>query len=95
MGCAEITAGVVGSGYRVDIGAIVGLARILCWAVCGVRLGQAVGRVRTVVGPAVEGVVGASSVLVEQRAADLILVVPATVVLGGVCQSCIGGGQQA
>jgi hypothetical protein len=88
--CAEITAGVVGGGCRVDVGPIVGLARVLCWAVCGVRLGQTVGRVGTVVGPAVEGVLGASCVLVEQRAADFILVVPATVILGADCQHTSG-----
>jgi hypothetical protein len=42
--------------------------------------------VGTVVGLAVEGVlVGASCVLVKQRAADLILVVPSTLILGADC----------
>jgi hypothetical protein len=83
VGRAEITRRVVGSGCRIDVRTI---ARVLCWAVCGVRLGQTVGRVGTVVGLAVEGVlVGASCVLVKQRAADLILVVPSTLILGADC----------
>lgn len=59
------------------------LARVLCWPLCRIGLGQAVCGVRANFRIAVEGVlVVAGWVLVEERAANLVFIV-AAVVLGG------------
>jgi hypothetical protein len=82
VGGAEVSSRFVAACGRVDIGAAMGLAGVLCRAVGRVRLCQAVGRMRAVLRVAVEGVLlGAGRVLVQQRAADLVLIVPAGSVL--------------
>lgn len=82
LGSTEISSRVmVAAGGRVDVRAIVALARVLCWPLGRVRLGQAVCGVRADVRVAVKRIwVGARWVLVKQRAADFVLIVP-TVVL--------------
>lgn len=83
LGRAKVGGGiVVAARGRVDIGAVVGLSGVLRGRVADIGLGQAVGRVRAVVGLAVEGIgVGAGGVVVQERAGDLVLVLPAAVVL--------------
>jgi hypothetical protein len=85
-GCAlwgtKLVGWVVAGRSGVDLGAIVALAGVLCRAVAHIRLRQAVGRVWAVVGLAVERVlVSARGVLVEERAADFVLVLAAVVLL--------------
>jgi hypothetical protein len=83
LGRTEVGGVVVAARRRVDVGAIVGLAGILCRPVARICLCQAVCRVWAVVGLAVEGVwvVGAGCVLVEERAGDFIFVLSVVVVL--------------
>ena len=85
----EVGRVIVAAGCRVDIGAVVRLCRVLCGPVARIRLRQAVCRVGAVVWLAVERVwvLGAGCVLVEERAADLIFVLPA-VVLGALSVCC-------
>lgn len=56
LGSAKVRGRVIAAGCRVDIGAFVGLAWVLCWAVGRVRLGQAVCGVWADLRVAVEGV---------------------------------------
>jgi hypothetical protein len=82
LGGAKVSGWVIAARGRVDVGALVCLARVLCRPVGRVRLGQAVCGVGADFRIAVEGVLLlACGVLVEQRAADLVLVVAAVVLL--------------
>jgi hypothetical protein len=82
VGSAKLSSRLVAARRRVDIGPGVCLARVLCRTVGRVCLCQAVGRVRAVLRVAVEGVlVGACRILVQERATDLVLIVPAGSVL--------------
>jgi hypothetical protein len=85
---AKVARCVVAARRRVDVGAVVGLAGVLCRPVGGICLGQAVGRVWAVVGLAVERVgVGARGILVEQRAAYLVLVSAVVLRLSACCSA--------
>lgn len=82
VGSAKLGSRLVAARGRVDIGAAVCLTRILRRAVGRICLCQAVGRVWAVFRVAVEGVVvGACRILVQEGAADFVLVVPAGSVL--------------
>jgi len=82
VGSAKLSSRFIAASRRVDIRPAVGLARVLCRAVGRVCLCQTVGRVWAVLWVAVEGVVvGACRILVQERATDLLLVVPAGSVL--------------
>lgn len=81
---AKLAGRIIAACGRVDIRAVVCIARILRRAVGGICLCQAVGRVWAVLRVAVEGVVvGACGVLVQERATDFLLVAPAGGVLAG------------
>lgn len=82
VGSAKLSGGLVAARSRVNVRSAMCLAWVLCRAVCNVCLCQAVGRVWAVLRVAVEGVLrGACRILVQERATDFLLVVPAGSVL--------------
>lgn len=98
VGGTKVSSGLIAAGRRVDIRAVMGLARILRRAVGRICLCQAVGRVWAVLRVAVEGVVVcACRILVQERAADLFLIVPARGVLSSLLASTVSpaGGLRA
>lgn len=79
LGGAILGGGVVAARDGVVLGAVVGLAGILRGPLRRIRLGQAVGGVGADLGVAVEGVwVGAAGciLVLQQRAGDLVLIMP-------------------
>ena len=96
VGSAKLSSRLVAACRRVDIRPAVSLAGVLCRAVGRVCLGQTVGRVWAVLRVAVEGVVvGACRILVQKRATDLVLIVPAGSVLGSSLAFTVDPGHDA
>lgn len=82
VGSAELGSRLIAASRRIDVRSAVCGASILCGTIARVCLCQTVGRVWAVLRVAVEGVVvRACRILVQERATDLLLIVPARSVL--------------
>jgi hypothetical protein len=82
VGSAKLSSRLIAASRRVDVRPVVYSAGILCGTIARVCLRQTVGRVWAVLRMAVEGVVvRACCILVQERATDLLFVVPAGSVL--------------
>ncbi len=82
LSSAKLSSRLVATRGRVDIRTAMSLGRVLGRAIGRICLCQTVGRMRAVIWVTVEGVVvGACRIFVQERATDLVLIVPSRSVL--------------